>query len=362
MTEPAGPSALRKRRRRGWVLTGTIAFLVVGVGGGVLLTRAAADSTAAQPPSAPAVQTAKVVRTDLVDRDLLGGTLGYGPETPLPGLQQGIATWLPAPGAVITRGQRLYAVDTRPVVLFYGATPLYRNLGPGAATGPDVRTVEENLAALGLFHDQADEKFTASTAASVRAWQKSLGLEQTGTITPSDVVVRTGPVRVSAANAQVGDRVGGSVLKVTDTERVVTVDLDTQKQAEAAPGAKVDVTLPDGTVAKGTITDVGAVATAKQGQGTGSTIKISIRLDDPAVAGGLVSAPVGVTFTAGVRKDVLAVPVGALLALREGGYGLEVVDGGTHRLIGVQLGLFAGGLVEVSGSQLRAGMTVATTS
>jgi membrane fusion protein, multidrug efflux system len=58
------------------------------------------------------------------------------------------------------------------------------------------------------------------------------------------------------------------------------------------------------------------------------------------------------------RKDVLTVPVGALLALAEGGYGLEVVEGSTTRIVAVETGLFADGKVEVSGSGIADGTTV----
>jgi multidrug efflux pump subunit AcrA (membrane-fusion protein) len=56
-----------------------------------------------------------------------------------------------------------------------------------------------------------------------------------------------------------------------------------------------------------------------------------------------------------VRKGVLAVPVNALLALAEGGYAVEVDRGGRRELVGVTLGLFADGLVEVKGHGLAAG-------
>jgi hypothetical protein len=61
--------------------------------------------------------------------------------------------------------------------------------------------------------------------------------------------------------------------------------------------------------------------------------------------------------------DVLAVPVEALLALAEGGYGVEVVDapGRTH-LVGVDTGTFADGWVEVSGTDVSVGLEVVTAS
>ena len=60
--------------------------------------------------------------------------------------------------------------------------------------------------------------------------------------------------------------------------------------------------------------------------------------------------PVTVVITTVAAEGVLAVPVEAVLALAEGGYALEVVDGGgaTH-LVGVELGVFADGMVEVIG-------------
>ena len=73
---------------------------------------------------------------------------------------------------------------------------------------------------------------------------------------------------------------------------------------------------------------------------------------------GLDQATVQVDFTASKRENVLTVPVAALLALSEGGYGVQVVEGGKTRIIAVETGLFADGRVEVSGDGLREGMTV----
>ena len=58
------------------------------------------------------------------------------------------------------------------------------------------------------------------------------------------------------------------------------------------------------------------------------------------------------------RKDVLTVPVGALVALAEGGYGVQVVQGSTSRYVAVKTGMFAGGQVEVSGDGIAEGVTV----
>ena len=55
---------------------------------------------------------------------------------------------------------------------------------------------------------------------------------------------------------------------------------------------------------------------------------------------------------------MLAVPVNALLALQGGGFGVEVVTGGTSHLVGVTTGLYSNTLVQISGSGITAGMRV----
>ena len=57
----------------------------------------------------------------------------------------------------------------------------------------------------------------------------------------------------------------------------------------------------------------------------------------------------------------IAIAVAALLALREGGYGVRIHPGdGEPRIVPVTTGLFAGGLVEVSGPGLAEGDLVET--
>ena len=311
----------------------------------------------------PATTTAPVVRRDLVERQVLSGTLGYGARTRVATAGPGTVTALPAVGSVVERGAALVEVDGRPVPLLYGDRPLWRPLAAGVADGPDVRLLEENLAALGHAPGlRPDERFDARTEAAVKRWQKALGVEQTGVIQPGDAAVLSGPARVASHLVAVGGQAGGPVVEVTGTARLVEVDLEARRQRLVREGDAAEVELPDGTVVAARVAEVGTVATAPDGGGGGGgggepTLAVTLTLDDPGRAGELDAAPVTVRVTKSVAAGVLAVPVRSLLALAEGGYAVERVRDGRRQLVGVETGAFADGHVAVTGD-LREGDTV----
>jgi multidrug efflux system membrane fusion protein len=92
--------------------------------------------------------------------------------------------------------------------------------------------------------------------------------------------------------------------------------------------------------------------------GSGLSIEVSVMIADQKALGLLDAAPVDVDFVASKRKDVLAVPVAALLALPRGGFGVQVVNGGGTRIVAVKTGMFAAGQVEVTGNGIVGGVRV----
>jgi hypothetical protein len=116
----------------------------------------------------------------------------------------------------------------------------------------------------------------------------------------------------------------------------------------------VTVALPNGRDTTGRISDVGKVAT-KAGEDADPTIEVTITLRGRS--GDLDQAPVDVGFEVERARNVLAVPVKALLARQGGGFALELADG---RLVPVEPGLYADDMVEVEGSGLREGQQVVT--
>jgi hypothetical protein len=137
--------------------------------------------------------------------------------------------------------------------------------------------------------------------------------------------------------------------------------VDDQRLAKV--GTTVQVTLPDGKVMPGKITDAETVIDPGEGQQEDTT-KIEVTIGFPAgrTPTGLDQASVSVAFTAAQRRNVLTVPVAALLALAEGGYGVQVVDGATTKIVAVRTGLFAAGRVEITGAGLAAGTVVGVPS
>jgi peptidoglycan hydrolase-like protein with peptidoglycan-binding domain len=333
-----------------------------------------------QAASGVATGTAQVARTDIVSRQLVDGTLGFGgsftvtsPGTPgsLTSSGPALVTWLPNAGDVVQRGQALYQVAGRPVPLFYGSVPLYRQLTT-TVNGSDVTELEQNLIALGFGHGlAADGSFTSADAAAVKRWQAALGVTQTGVVNLGDLIFQPGALRVTTLHTTLGAPLpGGSVLEATGTTRIVDVQLDTSLQLSVRVGDPVTVTVPGiAQPVQGSVTDVGRVATTPQGSQNGggssggqvhAVIDVTITIANPGqVTTSLDQAPVQVAIADTSHHNVLAVPVEALVATSAGHYAVYVLHGDHRALIAVTPGLFdQSGLVEISGTGISEGMTV----
>ncbi|MEV4311586.1 efflux RND transporter periplasmic adaptor subunit [Actinocrispum sp. NPDC049592] len=346
---------------RAWLPVSLAVLLVVGAGGVLAYSRLAEHAPVEQPASPAAAETVEIKRTDLSVSVTVNGTLGYGAPTVLTGRKAGTVTWLPAVGTVIDRGQRLYAVDAKSVPLLFGGTPLYRRIDTAATPGPDIRELIDNLRTLGYRNPGTGNKFTVDTESALKRWQKANGLEETGALEAGDAVVLPGKVRVESVKAQPGAPAAADVFTYTTVDKAVSAQLDPAQVdlGTVKPGAKVDLQLPNGTQAPGTVRSVNAAPAGENG--TPKQLA-TIAVDDQNAVTAMDSGPVQVKIVTAGRTGVLAVPVTALLALGEGGYALQVVDGGRTKLVGVQTGLFAGDLVEVTGNGLAAGMRVVRAS
>lgn len=377
-------------RRLGWrgaLLAGGCLLVLGGATGGLAMTLAGRPAAAAG--NATRLTTVPVVRTGLVNTVQVSGSLGYaGPVTVVNQTAGTAYTALPQPGQVVRRGGRLYEVDGSPVFLLYGGRPEWRALAAGVAPGPDVAQLDRNLIALGYASAATltvSHSYTGATACAVARWQEAAGLPVTGTVPLGQVVYAPGALRVSAVSAGLGGSAaaGSTVLAATSDRPVVTAQLPVSQEYLVRRGDRVTVTLPDGTTTtRGVVTSVSAVASAGSGgaasgaspesssgppgggssggggSGTSATVPVTVGLAQPRLAGHLDQAPVTVNIVSARARNVLAVPVNALVALAGGGYAVQVVQGRSAHLTAVRTGLFGSTLVQVSGAGLRVGARV----
>jgi hypothetical protein len=199
---------------------------------------------------------------------------------------------------------------------------------------------------------------TAVLIAGIKQWQRDAGLPDDGVVEVGDVVVLAGSARVDGISAVVGDSAAGPLMSVTRTKKVITSQVDAPDAASLKKDAAVTLRMPDGAEVRGKVSAVANVATTPDGQEAGSPQQVSVTIE-PGKAIRLDGGSVEIKLTGETREDVLAVPVSALLALREGGYALQLPD---NRLLPVETGLFAMGMVEVTGNGLTEGLPVVTTS
>ena len=352
------PDAGTSRSRVRWVALGIVVVVAA-----VSAWQAGVFSPAApsRVQGTPAPATAAVTRQDLTATTPVTATLGYAGSYPVTGRGGGTLTWLPPAGQMVRQGQLLYETGNgSPVVLLYGSVPDWRTLDEGIS-GQDVSQLNRDLVTLG-YAGRADivtlgwDYYSWETAYAVQKLEEHLGVPSPpGSLPYGQVVFEPEALRVSQVTGSLGGPASGPVLTATSDRHVVTIPLDASGQSEVKAGDPVSITLPDGTTTPGLVSSVGAVATTTSGPGQGpaATIPVQVTLTDPGAAGTLDQAPVTVNITTATAKNVLVVPVGALLAQSSGGYVVEVAGpGNTRRWVPVTPGIFndADGLVQVTGA------------
>ncbi len=302
--------------------------------------------------------TTKITKGTLTQTQSVSGKLSYGPVTTVVGKADGTLTWVAAPGMIVEPGEPLFKIDNDQVQLFQGKLPPYRTLSEGDS-GPDVKQLEKNLAAQGYDDIEVDSYFGSTTTEAVYDWQDDHGLPENGE-------VGAGAARRGAGQDQdqpsmlapvgAGLAPGAEVLSYTGTDRVVQIALAVDKQQFVKVGNPATVVLPDGTEVAGQVGAIGSVASTDADGNT--TIPVTVTIKDQSALGTLEAAPVTIELITGKSSDVLIVPVTALVALAGGGYGVQVVTGDQVGYVAVETGMFAGGMVEISGSGIAAGTVV----
>lgn len=393
----AGGYRPHRFHRGRWIAAGVVVVLAgagagSAVASGVFSSKPGGASGSSGNTGYP-TSTSPVIRGPLTSQSVVDATLGDAgtwsvvvPQSSASasasasagGSASGTITWLPRVGRTVYQGQRIYAVSGTPVVLLYGNIPSYRDLSEGM-TGADVTELNRALVKLGyatraaLGPRSGWDYYSSETAYAVERLQARMGLTQTGTLSLGEVAFLPGPALITAWGSAtvVGSPAtpGTVVVTASSTRPVVTIALDAGQQSEVKVGDPVSITLPNGRVTPGVVSQISRVASSASssgagssanapggsgnGSGTGATITVLATLKHPKAAGRLNSAPVTVTITTASVSNVLSVPVNALLAQPGGGYAVEVTGPGGHHLVKVTAGpLFddAAGRVQVTGN------------
>jgi peptidoglycan hydrolase-like protein with peptidoglycan-binding domain len=334
-----------------------------------------AARTAAPEPSPVLVPVEKrVLATRIVTR----GTAQFGsPRDVAVTLSElkggtGVITDLPRRGSRVAAGDVIAEISGRPVFLLPGATPTYRDLGPGMS-GPDVRQLERALRVLNLKPGAVDGTYDTATEAAVTRLYRRAGYQalvasesqladarppgadlvpgaraQGGVQLPSDEVVfvaRT-PVRVTVLPSPLGAPADEPLVSVTGTDIVVRGAVPVEQAAQVKAGAEVVVDEP--TLGIDTTGQVEAVAGRPGTQGAdGFHVAFEVFVAEPTPA--LIGASVRLTIPIESTEEAqLVVPVSAVSLGPDGSSRVEKAVGGERELVPVSTGLSADGYIVVA--------------
>jgi len=253
----------------------------------------------------------------------------------------------------VSNGEALYRVDNTPVILLEGAATLYRDLASGD-TGDDVQALETALAALGYGTDMTvDQTFTSVTAAALKDFQEAVGIDATGTLDRTTVVMHDGPVVVSTLVAVVGDEAasGTEMLVMADPARDVALSLDPSQLTSIAVGDTVTVKLLDGSTADATVSSIAAAPSAD------GTFALVARLD-PSVDVAGDHFTVTVSYSRALATDALLIDPYALVLLEGNRTVVRVLRGEAAVDVEVTVIATAGRSTAVASADLHEGDTI----
>lgn len=345
-------------------LAASLAMLVLA---GMTLSACSGTNAASDAPQSFDGATATVERGDLVGETTVQGTLQYADSYTLKSAFDGVVTALPTPGTTLTQGSHVYTVAGNNTYLLHGATPAWRTFEEGMSDGEDVTQLESALSELGYFEATPNAHFDWNTIAAIKRWQKALTLPQNGTLPLGTVLFAPEDMRIGALKSRVGDTATTEteLFTASSSRQIITANLKLSDQALGVVGNSVTIRLPGSAASTtGTITAVEPPRDKPGDEGSKETTKerivpITVTPDDTAALDGTQEASVSLGLTSQTRKDVLSVPLGALVALTSEQFGVEVVDeAGTVTRVPVTVGMFAGDRVEVSGDDIAEGQRV----
>ncbi|MDR0782946.1 MAG: hypothetical protein LBE83_04210 [Propionibacteriaceae bacterium] len=260
---------------------------------------------------------------------------------------------LVAASNAVNYAQRVYLAALR------GSCPT--DMDPNKGCTPDeVAAALDNLnLAKAQLNDLNKPPDTTTAQASVNQAQRgvneasgALSLALQNTVSPESVlIVPEAEIRIDNVMAKVGLPATGSILTWTQTILFGWAELTESQRRLLSTGMQAILRLSDGTEITGL---VGEITDATRDPSSGQTTPASVRIDidDQDLVTEIGTSSATISFIQDEVEDSLVVPVTALMALAEGGYCVELVDG---TLIGVEVGLIADTRAQVFSTELKEG-------
>ncbi len=361
------------------ILVGAIILAAVGgwVAGSRIESPAEAAARTQAPTPSPILVPAELrtLSTDVITR----GTGRFGsPQTisvagsSLKGELPRVLTGLPEQGAEFGQGAVILRISGRPVFLFAGEVPSFRDLGPGVR-GADVLQLESGLAEAGFDPGELDGIFDTATERAVVELYAAAGFEpvqvnagqleelrtvegdlipgsqsSAGIHIPADEVlfVESVPIRVSELFLSLGEAIDGPVGSVTDATVAIDSSVPVESAGLIAEGMRVVIDEPDlGIQETGVISRVAASPGTNGVDGFHVYFEVLVDNDPTNVVNASVRLTIPIEST---NQEVLVVPLSALTLAADGSSRVQLsVDGNIEQVIVVP-GLSAQGLVEVT--------------
>ena len=358
-----------------------VAMAVAAVGGWVAASQiespaeAAARTEAPEPSPILVPAELKELSTDIITR----GTGRFGsPQTvsisssPLKGDTPQVLTGVPAGEEEIDQGMVSLRISGRPVYVFAGVIPSFRDLGPGMR-GADIEQLESGLAAAGFDPGPVDGVYDQSTEQAVTGLYQAAGydpvvvtsdqlaeigsnaavsvpgsISTAGVHVPADelLFVASAPVRFAEMSISVGEVIDGPVGTVTDATVAIDAAVPVESAGLIAEGMPVLIDEPDlGVEATGVISRV--AETPGTNGVDGFHVYFEVVVDDNPI--NVVNASVRLTIPIeSTGEAVLTVPISALTLAPDGSSRVQKLAGDELEFVTVEPGLSASGFVEVT--------------
>lgn len=228
-----------------------IAVVVLAAVGALAARQIRSPAQIAADTAAPAASiiSVPVEQRALATEVIVRGTVRYGApqDVTLPvstlKTSTSVVSRVPKAGARLGEGDKALSVSGRPVFVLRGATPMHRDLGPGAE-GQDVRQLEQALASAGFTPGSIDGRYDGGTAAAVAAMYAKRNEAPFG---PTDI--QADQLRTAAAAAAAArDALLQMRLALRTAEQGATpadvnqARLDASAAAELIPPARLAIT------------------------------------------------------------------------------------------------------------------------